>query len=100
MEKQKQPLKEIRENIAGIDRELIRLITKRSQYVHEEAKLSGEIITVSEDKIISTIKDWALMEGLNTEVAEKIFRTMISAFVKKETEEADPLYKQMMQSYY
>ncbi|WP_419032807.1 chorismate mutase [Dysgonomonas gadei] len=97
-------LDEVRMNIDKIDAELVRLIAKRSKFVSQAARFKQSTQdVVAPDRVssvISKVRTLAEESGLNPVVAEKVYRTMINAFINEELAEFDSLYKEIKQSYY
>jgi isochorismate pyruvate lyase len=84
-------LEEVRANIDRIDAMIIQLMAERQLYVkeavrfktsHEEVKAPARVETV-----ISKVKNLADKHGLNRDIAEDVYRTMISGFIKQEQDE-------------
>ena len=77
-------LAEVRENIDRIDRDLVRLMAERQQYVGEAGRFKRDPAVVSDpkrvDAVIAKVRGDAAMQGLDPTVAEKTFRAMIAAF--------------------
>lgn len=97
-------LEEVRYNIDKIDVELIGLIAARSYYVNQAAhfkKSENEVLAGDRmNIIINKVKELGKEKGLSPFVTEKIFRTMIKAFIDEELAEFNPMYKEMRGSYY
>ncbi len=82
-------LDKIRQKIDGIDKEIIRLLAERSVYVFQAAefkKNSEEVKAPDRVKIVmEKVREESLEYGLNPEIAEKIYRTIIDCFIRQET---------------
>lgn len=82
---------EIREQIDGIDSEIIKLLARRSSLVSEAGKLKKSEAEVRAadrvEKVIENVRQKALAAGLDTSIAEKIYRTIIDCFINKEMQE-------------
>lgn len=89
-------LAEVRENIDRLDREIVRLIAERSGYVRQAAvlKTTRESIVDREriEDIIARMRTRARELGLDPEIAETVYRTMIDQFIAYETEEYDHIH--------
>lgn len=89
-------LAEVRENIDHLDRGIVKLIAERSDYVRQAAilKTTRESIVDREriEDIISRMRTRAGELGLDPEIAEIVYRTMIDQFIVYETEEYDQLH--------
>jgi isochorismate pyruvate lyase len=77
-------LAEVRDNIDRIDRDLVRLMAERQQYVGEAGRFKKDPAAVSDpkrvDAVIAKARGDAVKEGLDPTVAERTFRAMIAAF--------------------
>ena len=81
-------LGEVRDNIDRIDREIIRAMAERSQYVHEAARFKKSAAEVEApqrvEQVVQKAKALAAEDGLPPEVAEATYRAMIRAFTEYE----------------
>lgn len=81
-------LEEVRANIDRIDTMIIKLMAERQFYVKEAArfKKSDREVKAPErvEAVISRIKNLAIQQGLDDNIAEAVYRTMINGFVLKE----------------
>ncbi|PXV64474.1 chorismate mutase [Dysgonomonas alginatilytica] len=81
-------LDEVRENIDRIDKDLIRLISERSIYVNQAVNFKKTESDVEAPKrveqIITKVRNLAKSENLDPDIAESVYRTMISAFIEQE----------------
>jgi isochorismate pyruvate lyase len=81
-------LREVRENIDRIDRELIRLMAERGEYVREAARFKPHAAAVHDaarvEQIIAKVRALASEAKLAPEIAERTYRTMIGAFEEHE----------------
>ena len=79
--------------IDSIDSEIIRRLSKRAELVSAAGKLKKDEEGVRDTKrveqVIEKVKAKASAEGLDPELAEEIFRTIIRCFVRKELAEYD-----------
>lgn len=83
-----QSLDEVRTNIDRVDQELIRLISERSTFVDQAAKFKKTESEVEAPKrveqVITKVRGLAQKENLNPDIAESIYRAMITAFIQQE----------------
>lgn len=81
-------LAEVRTNIDRIDRELVRLMAERGQYVHEAARFKKDPATVEDPKraeaVVQKAKRLAGESGLDPSIAEAAYRAMMAAFLAYE----------------
>ncbi|MDA8340164.1 MAG: chorismate mutase [Nitrospiraceae bacterium] len=92
---------EIRQKIDKIDAEIIGLLSKRAELVTKAGKLKKDEQRVRDPKrveqVINKVKSKATEVGLDPNIAEQIYRTIIGCFVAKELKEfrggdAQPLF--------
>ena len=90
-------LEEVRENIDRIDRKIVKLIAERSKYVVQAAnfKKNSDDVKAPErvDKIINKVRALANDDGVNPDIVENIYRTMINSFINFELSEHEKLNK-------
>lgn len=83
-----QSLDEVRTNIDRVDQELIRLISERSTFVDQAARFKKTESEVEAPKrveqVITKVRGLAQKENLNPDIAESIYRAMITAFIQQE----------------
>lgn len=83
-------IEEIRDAIDGIDYEIIQLFSERYKYVREIVKFKndeeGIIAEERRDQVINQRGIWAEESGLDPEVFETIYKTLINNNIKKELE--------------
>ncbi len=81
-------IEEVRENINRIDREIVELISQRSEFVRQAAKFKKTTEDVSATKrveeVISKVRELAVENHLDPDIVEKIYRTMIACFIDYE----------------
>ena len=86
-----QNLDHVRKNIDRIDGEIIKLISERSSYVRQAARLKNTKDDVRAPKrveeVIARVRTLAEKEGLDPDIVEEVYRTMISSFIKYEMKE-------------
>lgn len=84
-------LEEVRENIDRIDNEIIKLIAERGTYVAQASafKKSEDGVKAPNrvEAVIKRVRENALKYGANPDMAEALYREMISRFVSMEMEE-------------
>jgi len=83
-------IEEIREAIDGIDYQILKLFSERYEFVKEIVKFKTDeasIIAESRQKeVIEKRREWAVELGLNPDLFEDIFWTLIRYNVQKELE--------------
>lgn len=81
-------LDEVRSEIDRLDRSLITTIGRRQEYVHAAArfKRSQEQVHASECQrsMLAARRHWADLEGVDPDLIETLFRTMVAHFIKLE----------------
>jgi isochorismate pyruvate lyase len=86
-------LREVRAEIDRIDRELLRLISKRGTFVRRAAELKARRKDVRDrariSAIVAEVRKQAGAYGLNAAVVGQAFRAMIDRFVDYEFKEFD-----------
>lgn len=84
-------IKEIRENIDRIDRQIVDLLAERSASVKQAAKFKKTTDDVKApqrvEQVIANIKALSEELGTNPVVVEQIYRAMISGFINQEMAE-------------
>jgi isochorismate pyruvate lyase len=88
-------LEEVRANIDRIDRQIVRLLSERGGYVKQAArfKKTAEDVKAPEraENVIANVRALAAELGADVLVTEKVYRTMISAFIGAELKEYNAL---------
>ncbi len=83
-------IEEIREEIDGIDYQIVKLFGERYEYVKEIVKFKTDeasVIAESRQKeVIEKRREWATELGLNPDLFEEMFHTLIRYNVQKELE--------------
>lgn len=85
-------LTEVRRNIDDIDRQLISLLARRQGLVEQAGRLKpkndAQAVAAPERvaQVIRTRREQAAASGLSPDVAEAVWRAMIEAFIRLETE--------------
>lgn len=81
-------ISEIRDGIDVIDKQLIELIGKRFQYVKEIVKFKSNKADVEAkpryDEVLQVRRQWAIDHGLNPDVVETIYKTLIQYFIDEQ----------------
>lgn len=84
-------LEEVRSNIDRIDNEIIRLIAERTDYVKQASsfKKNEEGVKAPNrvEAVIAKVRDKASEYGANPDMAERLYREMISSFISMEMNE-------------
>jgi isochorismate pyruvate lyase len=84
-------LAEVRGHIDQLDRDILKLMAERAQYVAEAGRFKADPAAVSAparvEAIIVKVKAIAREDGLPEDVAERTFRAMIGAFEDFERED-------------
>lgn len=83
-------LQQVRDNIDRIDDRIIKLIAERGEYVSQAAKFKSSADGVKDtahvESVIKGVREKAERCGADPDMAEAIYREMISGFVKTELE--------------
>jgi isochorismate pyruvate lyase len=81
-------LEDVREAIDALDREIIYLIGRRARYVEVAAhfKTDEESVRAPERQrtMLETRRRWAEENGLDPDVVENLYRTLLSYFIDQE----------------
>lgn len=84
-------LEEVRENIDRIDNEIIKLIAERGTYVVQASAFKkdeeGVKDTARVEKVIVKVREKAEKYGADPDMAEAVYREMISRFISMEMNE-------------
>ncbi len=84
-------LDEIRINIDNLDEKIVKLICKREQYVLQAANFKKSATDVKAptrvEQVIEKVKKIAVENKGNEVIVEKVYRTMIDAFINREMRE-------------
>ena len=92
-EKMKEPkecknIDDIRENIDFIDKQIISLLSKRSEYVHNAAKFKTSVSTVKADDRVKAMllkrREWAKENNLNEDFIESLYTNIVEFFINQE----------------
>jgi isochorismate pyruvate lyase len=83
-------IEEIREAIDGIDHQIMKLFSQRYEFVKEIVKFkTDEVSVIAENRqadVIAKRREWAAELGLNPDLFEDIFWTLMRYNVQKELE--------------
>jgi len=83
-------LDDVRYNIDLIDKVIIQLISERSFFVNEAARFKKTEQEVEApqrvEDVIGKVRHVAVSKKLNPDIAEKVYRAMIGAFIEQEKE--------------
>lgn len=81
-------LQEIRIEIDRIDREVIAVFGRRFAYVKAATKFkTSEAGVKASDRFAAMLhqrREWAVVEGLNPDVIEKLYRDLVTYFIEEE----------------
>lgn len=84
-------LKELRGNIDRIDKEIVRLIAERSQFVEQAAIFKNDEDVIREPNrirvVISNVRSHAAEFGVDPDIVERVYREMIDSFIDLELRE-------------
>ncbi len=84
-------MNEVRENIDRIDSEIVKLISLRSRFVSQAAgfKKTKEDVKAPKrvEEVIARVRTLADFEGIDPDIVENVYRTMISCFINYEMKE-------------
>ena len=86
-------LTRIRKNIDDLDSMIITLLAKRADFVSAAGRLKKNNEGVRDPKrveqVIERVRARAIEKGLDPEIAERTYRTIIACFIDKELQELD-----------
>lgn len=84
-------LKEVRANIDRIDREIVKLIAERGQFVEQAAIFKNDESVIREPQrvrvVINNVRGFAAEYGVDPDIVEGVYRNMIDAFIDFELKE-------------
>lgn len=84
-------IEEVRANIDRIDDDIIRLLAERTEYVKQAAsfKKSEDGVRAADrvEAVIKKVREKALEYGASPDIAETVYRNMISGFIDMELKE-------------
>ena len=94
-------LTRVRKNIDDLDSMIITLLAKRADMVSAAGRLKKNDEGVRDPKrveqVIERVRARALEKGLNPEIAERTYRTIIACFIDKELQELNKEKRPAMQ---
>ncbi len=84
-------MSDIRESIDALDRELMKLLSLRVEYIDRAAEIKAQIqmparVEDRVEEVAMNARKNALREGVDPDVAEKLWRKMIEWSIKREEE--------------
>jgi isochorismate pyruvate lyase len=86
-------LQEIRTEIDRLDEQIIDALAERALYVAAAARFKRDRAAVADnarvDAMISSRRRWAEAKGLSPDLAEELFRKMVSHFIAEEQRQWD-----------
>ncbi|CAA9449395.1 hypothetical protein AVDCRST_MAG82-3655 [uncultured Rubrobacteraceae bacterium] len=81
-------IEDVRQSIDALDKEIVHLIGRRARYVERAARFkTGEQSVRAPERqraMLSERRRWAEEDGLDPEVIEAIYRTLVSYFIDRE----------------
>ncbi|WP_338560661.1 chorismate mutase [Acinetobacter sp. KS-LM10] len=87
-------LSETREKIDAIDNDLIALIAQRQFYVDQAMRFKSSVQDVQSpervEQVIAHVRAKALIQDVDADLVEKIYREMIQHFIQRELKELRP----------
>ncbi len=86
-----QDLDEVRDGIDAIDRRIVELLSERSRYIEQAARLksAAEEIEVPArvEEIVRNVRGLATRFGMSPDIAEHVYRVMIASFIEYEMQQ-------------
>lgn len=84
----------LRDQIDALDRELIRLLAKRASYIDRAVEIKAEAglpasIPARIEDVVAKVKATAKAEGLDSEIAEEMWRKLIDWSIAREAQSID-----------
>ncbi len=84
-------IEEVRENIDRIDRQIVSLISERSDYVAQAARFKKDTEEVKApdrvEAVIGKVRTLAEQNNVSPSLIEQVYRTMIACFIEEELDE-------------
>jgi len=84
-------MNDIRSAIDEIDADIVKMISKRSEYVYEASKFKKDETAVKDSnrvaKVIKSKKELAIKHGVSPELIGDTYKMMIDFFIKEELKE-------------
>ncbi|CCQ74721.1 chorismate mutase [Magnetospira sp. QH-2] len=88
-------MSQVRAEIDRLDRHILPLLAERSQYVAQAAAFKAEradvVVPRRIEEIIAHIRDIAEHHGMDKDLAEEIYRSMIDTFIRFEERRWDEI---------
>lgn len=84
-------LKEVREEIDKLDDEIVKLVAKRAQYIHQAVKFKNSIDEIKAkdrvDEVLQNVRHEALTLNLSPNLITKLYEIIIDDMVESEIAE-------------
>ena len=83
-------IQDVRQSIDALDREVIGLIGRRAQYVEASARFKSDehsVLAPERQRTMLADRRWTQKTGLDPDVIEEIYRTLVSYFVDREMQQ-------------
>ena len=81
-------LDEVRDGIDALDRQIVGLLSERSGYIEQAARIkeSADEIEVPErvEAIVSNVRGLAAEYGMSPDIVEDVYRVMVARFIEYE----------------
>lgn len=81
-------LTEVREGIDAIDRRIVGLLSERSGYIEQAARLkktAAEIeVPARVEEVVNNVRGLATEHGMSPDIAEDVYRVMVARFIEFE----------------
>lgn len=81
-------LGEVRDGIDALDRQIVRLLSERSGYIEQAARIkdSADEIEVPSrvEEIVNNVRGLATEYGMSPDIAEDVYRVMVARFIEFE----------------
>lgn len=81
-------LDEVRDGIDALDRQIVRLLSERSGYIEQAARLkhSADEIEVPArvEEVVSNVRGLATEYGMSPDIVEDVYRVMVARFIEFE----------------
>ncbi|MFV0470248.1 MAG: chorismate mutase [Dysgonomonas sp.] len=97
-------LLEIRRKVDIIDKQIVPLIAQRNVLIKQAIVMKNVVKDADDvDRVSVVLQNVKALAGefqLEEAVIEKIYRTMMNAFIDQGASHIDPVYREMKKSYY
>ncbi|MGB7805037.1 MAG: chorismate mutase [Actinomycetota bacterium] len=81
-------LDEVREGIDAIDRQIVGLLSERSGYIEQAARIKNSVaeIEVPErvEEVVNNVRGLAIEYGMSPDIAEDVYRVIVARFIEFE----------------